>query len=71
MRAEYEALMEVFRKLAELSARYYSLVPQKIGEDEVAKPITRLHSVREEYTKLDNLVNVEFTSRILLAALYR
>ena len=71
LRADYDQMMAVFGKLASLSGRYYSLVPQKIGENEVAKPITRENVLQTEFTKLDNLVNVEFTSRILLAALYR
>lgn len=41
------------------------------SKDELIHPINQTHKLQQEYFKMDSLVNVEFTSRILLAALYR
>ena len=46
-------------------------MPKKVDEATIAKPIKEMHQLQAEYQVLDNLVNVEFTSRLLLAALHR
>lgn len=63
--------MKCYVSLSKLSSKYYSLIPVAESKDELIKPINNQHTLQQEYTKMDNLVNVEFTSRLLLAALYR
>ena len=70
MRADYDETMRVMSQLSDLSSKYYQLVPKKVDEDTIVRPIKEMHHLQSEYQILDNLVNVEFTSRLLLAALH-
>lgn len=42
-----------------------------MADDVIVKPIKDEFTIQKEFANLDGLVNVEFTSRILLGALHR
>ena len=71
MRADYDEIMAVMSQLSDLSSKYYQLIPKKVAGDANVMPIKEQHQLDREYKIMDQLVNVEHTSRILLAALYR
>lgn len=63
--------MALYVKLSDLSSKFYQLIPQKVNDMEVVRPMSTEWEVQQQITKVDNLVNIEFTSRLLLAAIYR
>ena len=71
MRADTNEVSRVMGNLADLASKFYQLIPQKEGENETVKPMKNTQELQQQYVKLDQLVNIEFTSRMLLAALYR
>lgn len=71
MRADYDTVMTVMSKLGDLSSKYYELIPKKVADDQIVKPMRSQNELAAEFLKMDKLTNVEFTSRLLLAALKR
>ena len=57
--------------IGELSSKYYELIPLKENERNAAAPINHINRIRQQSELLETLLNVEFSSRILLGALYR
>jgi hypothetical protein len=57
--------------IGELSSKYFELIPFKESETRLASPIKDVNEVKRMSEMLELLMNVEFSSRILLGALYR
>ena len=71
MRADYDEVNDVMSRLSDLSSKYFQLIPHKCEKDQIIRPIKDMNRLQKEYQVMDNLTNVEYTSRLLLAALYR
>lgn len=39
MRADYDEIMNVMREMSELSSKYYQLIPKKVSDNIIVKPI--------------------------------
>jgi len=55
---------------AELSSRYYELVPQSAYKNQIAPPLNNLHRLKASFDALAQLSNIEHANKILLGALY-
>ena len=71
MRADINEVSQTMEHLAKLSSQFYELIPMAEQKDEVVAPIANPHQLQNLYQKMDQLVNVEFSSRVLLGALHR
>lgn len=69
--SEFEAKQQLAERLADLSSQYFELIPMKENENSVTAPIANINMVRRHSDLLSTLMNVEFSSRLLLGALYR
>lgn len=69
--ADYDKLSAVKEKVCELSSRYYELIPLEKYKNQIAPPLNYMHLITGQYEMLDNLTNIEYASKMLLAALYR
>lgn len=68
---EFEAKQRLAETLADLSSKYFELIPMKENQSSVAAPINNINIVKRHADLLGTLINVEFSSRLLLGALYR
>ena len=65
---------DVFDRLsqcARLTSEYLYLVPQHGYQYEKVKPIIDTHSLKEQYTNLNTLLEVQMASKVLAGAQYR
>lgn len=69
--ADYDALTKVKEKLCELSSRYYELIPLARYKNQIAPPLNSRHLIKEQYDMIDGLTNIEYASKMLLAALLK
>jgi len=66
-----EEVTQAFEHIAKHSSKFYELVPMGEQKDAVTKPIQNQYQLQQIYERMDSLVNVELTSRMLLGALHR
>lgn len=69
--ADYDKLSAIKEKVSELSSRYYELIPQTRFKNQIAPPLNNQHMIKKEYDTLENLVNIEYASKVLLGALLK
>jgi len=69
--AHFEELHKVHTKISDLTSMFYKLVPMKETDYWAVRPITNKHTLQQLQEKLDTLTNIEYSSRILLGALYK
>jgi hypothetical protein len=69
--ANYELVQELRGKISDQSSKYFELIPLAENKDSITRPIDNQHMLSLQYTKLEVLTSVEFSSRVLLGALYR
>lgn len=71
MSADYDAVRVANTKISQISSEFYKIVPKAEHKDDLIRPIDRLNQLKIVYDMLDSLSNIEFSSRLLLGALYR
>jgi hypothetical protein len=71
IKADFDKLIAVKEKVAELSSRYYEIIPMSRYRDQIAPPINNIHLLKERYDNLDGLSNIEYATKVLLGALFR
>lgn len=69
--ANYDLVQELRVKISDLSSKYFELIPLAENKDQITRPIDNQHMLSQQYTKLELLTEVEFSSRVLLGALFR
>ena len=67
----FEQKQQLAETLGELSSKYFELIPFKENQNQVAAPIRNINVFKRQSELIETLLNVEFSSRILLGALYR
>ena len=69
--ADYDKLAACKEKVCELSSRYYELIPLAAYKNQIAPPLNYAHLIKNQYDMLESLTNIEYASKMLLAALLR
>lgn len=67
----FEEKQQLAETLGELSSKYFELIPLKENQNQVAAPIRNVNFLKRQSELIETLLNVEFSCRILLGALYR
>ena len=47
MRAQYDDVMRIYVKLSDLSSKFYQLIPQKVNDKEVVRPMSSAWEVEQ------------------------
>lgn len=71
LNADYDAVGAANSKISKISSEFYQIIPKNEHKDDLIKPINSLQNLKNVYDMLDSLSNIEFSSRLLLGALYR
>ena len=71
MNADFEEVARVKSVISKISSEFYSIIPKSEHKDDIIKPIQHPHFLAEVFKMIDQLCNIEFSSRLLLGALYR
>ena len=66
---DYEKIREVKTLIADLSSRFYELIPHFQYKNEIAPPIQNDNMLKQKYDMLQDLNNIEMASKMLLGAL--
>jgi len=67
---DYDAQLEVKEKIAGKSSRFYEIIPDNRYKDCPVPPIEDEYSLKEKSDMINNLLDFEVTSKVLLGALY-
>lgn len=71
LQADYEEVESVTGEISRVSSKYYELIPFSEGKDTITKPISSMAVLRNHFEKIETLSGVEYSTRILLGALYK
>ena len=71
MRADYDAVAAAKTIISKISSEFFMIIPKSEHKDDVIRPIQHENQLKTVYDMLDQLSNIEFSSRLLLGALYR
>lgn len=71
MKADYDAVAAANDTISKISSEFFQIIPMSEHKDDVIRPIKSLMELKNVYDMIDQLSNIEFSSRLLLGALYR
>lgn len=66
---DFEQISEVKDRIADLSSRFYELIPHFQYKNEIAPPISDMNLLKQKVDLLNDLGNIETASKMLLGAL--
>jgi hypothetical protein len=69
IKADFDKVMEVKSKILDLSSKFYQIIPLSQYKDAIAPPITSAMQIREHFHNIEQLLNIEYASKMLLGAL--
>lgn len=68
--AERNKLLSLREKVWYLSSRFYEYIPHEEFRNKMVPPISNMNMVMEKSAMIQNLIQIEMASKILLGALY-
>lgn len=71
MKADFDEVAKVKGVISKISSEFFQLIPKTEHKDEITRPIMHLNQLKSYFEFIDKLTNIEYSSRLLLGALYR
>lgn len=62
---------KIYSEISDLTSEFYQLIPMKETDYWAVRPITHANQAQQLRQRMDFLINIEFSSRLLLGALYQ
>ena len=68
LEAKAEILEDLYNQINDISSRYYEIIPQSQYKTSRPPPLSSQEQINTQFTLIEDLINIEAASKILLAA---